>query len=1442
MLSLPRSSTLLAVAVLCCCGCWHAAHARSVCETHYDRTYPTDMWLEWHSSSGASGRIEYSPGSSGIGGAVPDENGSGGMRRRVVFAPGNVDCQPLPSATNSHRGQAAGVPYKDAFVLFLATRTGRPCIWIDGLTTVPMQAGAAGTMWMYTDEEPETDGMIHPCGYDLTLEPRATRKTIPFATFTRDRPGTHGGMAMAREIMAGHTVNVFWPGTGPIDPEERAALKQLYRDGIALWEWSYLKIGTNGAMYRHTFLANDTVDPCGGSGDPSTRLEGITCIGGRVVNLDFGSFGTTQLRSIPASISKLKHLRSFYFIARQRADDAAVITVPDSFGDLSMLRTFALCGQLGSPGQALALPSTLGNLNNLTMLEIDEFDISGNFPASVFSLPALASVVLNKVPLTSLPAVSAMTALHTFSLSSNGLAVPAPSFKGLSKLESVSFAGNKLTGDSKDMFDGCVSLVAVDVANNRLSCDLPSFKDCTSLTAMKLSGNALKGGVPAEYVALKRVTVLDASHNVIGGKGKSLLTPIKGMEALVRLDLSHNVLEYEIPADLGTGSGLSSLILSCLGVRTRFVDLSHNRLVGIAGLYVSALGQTSHTYPNLVHVYLSYNQLIGWFSIEALGYNLDFSHNNVSGIDITNEAIMQTGSPSQHVPWSRMRFNHQSPPNGTRQRFFRSGVSFSSMDASFIDRDWSLAPFVPGFVFEKIEYPKGSDEFPFSCPRWHARKYPELVWEMDPEVYDYHGGSTAALRHNWISSATDSTDYIAGFEKHFGGTKGFCRCEPGHYGAPPHCFRFASHYSRSDSTGHVADTLFGSGRTKNGLDTAWHIRPDIRAGYHSHPLVFDRSTLAKDDLLVVYAGANKTNERLFSFSASEPPVVGKEYHMVGPDFLTENKEEMVFPPSVGSLEQLKSFIWCGFDVNLDRQSLSLPDAIGQWKQLSAFNVGRVSVPGGISPLLFQLPSLQVILVKDVAMSALPDVSRLTKLTKFIMTGNGITSPTPSFKGLSELEILHLTGNKLSGGYADMFDGCEKLADLDVTSNDLSCELFSFLGCRELRTISMSHNNITGAIPESWRALTKVTKLEAAYNKLGGGGPLSPLSSMTELLKIDLSHNLFEYICPLVHGRFCLMTDWARDFVGSKVIDLDLSHNKFETFFRHTVMFAEVAPIGLRWLNLAHNKFGGVMDTGYLSTNFDISHNRIDRVSTSGWGTKKYGPVKFLKMKMDHQSSNISFGEVNLPTYGGIDNALASVTFATSPFFPTTTFKKYEFPEGSGKFPFSCPTWAGREHREMVWEMDPQVYGYSGGSTAALRERWLGPNDSAGVKAAFRKAFGVRAKGFIADELFGDGRTKDGLDTVWHVHPDPRVGYQSHTLMFDRSNLAKDDLLYVYAGANKTNERLFSFSAAEPPLVGQEYHVVAPDFLLHYVSVDKSGFHFNREGQIQMHRIVPFIHT
>jgi hypothetical protein len=65
---------------------------------------------------------------------------------------------------------------------------------------------------------------------------------------------------------------------------ERAALKDLYSQGISSWTW--FKGGTGGStVMREEFLDNDDLDPCGGSGNTSTRLAGIHCIGGHVIGI-----------------------------------------------------------------------------------------------------------------------------------------------------------------------------------------------------------------------------------------------------------------------------------------------------------------------------------------------------------------------------------------------------------------------------------------------------------------------------------------------------------------------------------------------------------------------------------------------------------------------------------------------------------------------------------------------------------------------------------------------------------------------------------------------------------------------------------------------------------------------------------------------------------------------------------------------------------------------------------------------------------------------------------------------------------------------------------------------------------------------------------------------------------------------------------------------------
>jgi hypothetical protein len=445
-----------------------------------------------------------------------DEHNSGGVTRRLVFAPGNADCVPFPNMTNNHRGQVAGIPYNNTFVMFLSMRA-RPCSWYESVPRAG-QAGAIGTIWMWTDQTAvisaahfprfpnanvvslcccsriQTDGRCNIAGRGPEKTTWENFHGTPEASVTRDRPGTNGGMVMAREVMAGHTVDLFWPGTGPIDPTERSALKEFYRDAMVSVT-NYAGYGTGGVgATRAEFLADDSLDPCGGGGDTTTKLNGITCMGGHVVDLYFPRWFVTiwSATAWPQSLGALTHLRSFKYTAMASGNQNGVIVMPGSVSNWAQLLSFHWCDYAPTTDQLLTLPSTMGDLSKLKALELLNAKTTPNtFPNAVFAIPAMMSMLLNKVALNSLPAVSSMGKLEEFHLLSTGLSGPAPTFKGLSKLRSLSLLGNKLTGGTQDMFDDCGSLTSFNINSNNLNCQMFDLVGCTNLTSIHASKNAL---------------------------------------------------------------------------------------------------------------------------------------------------------------------------------------------------------------------------------------------------------------------------------------------------------------------------------------------------------------------------------------------------------------------------------------------------------------------------------------------------------------------------------------------------------------------------------------------------------------------------------------------------------------------------------------------------------------------------------------------------------------------------------------------------------------------------------------------------------------------------------------------------------------------------------------------------------------------------------------
>ena len=258
-------------------------------------------------------------------------------------------------------------------------------------------------------------------------------------------------------------------------------------------------------------------------------------------------------------------------------------------------------------------------------------------------------------------------------------------------LTDVSLAYNSLIGGSPNMFDDCKALRHVNIHGNRLHCRVFEFHNCTSLQTIRASGNRLTGGLPASWGStLQHLQVLDLSHNQLGGPGElSQLATLVELENLSTLDLSHNAFEYVRTPSCTMSCEFSEWMRGWLGVSLRFVDLSHNRLRSPLNLTRSNMigpGEKAASNPNLVSLKMHHNELTGLVDLMGLGFNFDFSHNNLSGISVRSWGIQQTGTMLQHVDFTMMNMaNQRRPfwaltPADSKQRFGMQNMLWQSID------------------------------------------------------------------------------------------------------------------------------------------------------------------------------------------------------------------------------------------------------------------------------------------------------------------------------------------------------------------------------------------------------------------------------------------------------------------------------------------------------------------------------------------------------------------------------------------------------------------------------------------------------------------------------------------------------------------------------------------------------------------------------------------
>ncbi|CAO2148830.1 unnamed protein product [Urochloa humidicola] len=195
------------------------------------------------------------------------------------------------------------------------------------------------------------------------------------------------------------------------------------------------------------------------------------------------------------------------------------------------------------------LPSTIGNLANLSYLSLSQNNLSGQIPLSIGKLGQLNKLLLQNnnfsgaIPRT----LGDCKKLITLDLSWNTLngSIPKEIFSLNSLTEGFDLSHNQLSGQIPQEIGGLINIGPLNFSNNHLSGNIPvTLGACVRLVSLHLEGNFLDGRIPNSFSNLGGVSEIDLSRNNLSGEIPNFFESFKSLKLL---NLSFNNLEGQMP-------------------------------------------------------------------------------------------------------------------------------------------------------------------------------------------------------------------------------------------------------------------------------------------------------------------------------------------------------------------------------------------------------------------------------------------------------------------------------------------------------------------------------------------------------------------------------------------------------------------------------------------------------------------------------------------------------------------------------------------------------------------------------------------------------------------------------------------------------------------------------------------------------------------------------
>ncbi|EOA29754.1 hypothetical protein CARUB_v10012843mg [Capsella rubella] len=272
---------------------------------------------------------------------------------------------------------------------------------------------------------------------------------------------------------------------------------------------------------------------------------------------------------------------------------------------------------------------------------------------------------------------------------------------------------------------------------------------------------------------------------------------------------------------------------------------------------------------------------------------------------------------------------------------------------------------------------------------------------------------------------------------------------------------------------------------------------------------------------------------------------------------------------------------------------TFPISLSNCKLLETLNLSRNSLAGKIPGDRYweNFQNLKLLsLSHNLYSGEIPtELSLLCRTLEVLdLSGNRLTGQLPlAFTSCGSLQTLNLGNNKLTGDFiTTVVSKLPRISHLYLPFNNISGSVpISLTNCSNLRVLDLSSNEFTGRVPSGLCSLqisSVLEKLLIANNYLSGTVPVE-LGNCKSLKTIDLSFNALTGPIPKEIWTLPKLSDlvmWANNLTGGIPDDICVDGGNLETLILNNNLLTGFIPesiskcTNMLWISLSSNLLTG----------------------------------------------------------------------------------------------------------------------------------------------------------------------------------------------------------------------------------------------------------------------------